>query len=327
MKTNRISIIGGTGFLGKSLERLFLNKKYNFQILDKNPLNQKNHGFIDILNRESIKILKNTSTIIHLAAEHKDNIRPINKYYKVNVTGAENVCEAAEKFNIDTIIFTSSVAIYGFAPANTAEDGDINYFNEYGRTKYLAEKVFINWQKKQPNTRTLIIIRPTVIFGEGNRGNVFNLISQIKNKRFFMIGNGQNKKSMAYVENVSAFIDYCLKMNKGIHIYNYVDKPDMTMNELVSKVRRFYFTKENVGLKIPLFLGFLAGYFFDFISTILRKSLPVSSIRIKKFVQTTQFDSSISKLNFQAPYSLEEGLYRTMENDMKNFNHNQNHES
>ncbi len=327
MKTNRISIIGGSGFLGKSLERLFLDKKYNFQILDKNPLNLKSHGFIDILNRESLKILKDTSTIIHLAAEHKDNIRPINKYFNVNVTGAENVCEAAEKFDIDTIIFTSSVAIYGFAPANTAEDGDINYFNEYGRTKYLAEKVFIDWQKKQPNTRTIIIIRPTVIFGEGNRGNVFNLISQIKNKKFFMIGNGQNKKSMAYVENVSAFIDYCLKMNKGIHIYNYVDKPDMTMYELVSKVRKFCFTKENVGLKIPLFFGLLAGYFFDFISIILRKSLPVSSIRIKKFTQTTQFDSSISKLNFEAPYSLEEGLYRTMKNDIKNLNHNQNHES
>ena len=70
------------------------------------------------------------------------------------------------------IIFTSSVAIYGFAPANTGEDGKPDYFNDYGRTKYLAEQVYKKWQAEDPENRTLVIVRPTVIFGEGNRGNV-----------------------------------------------------------------------------------------------------------------------------------------------------------
>ena len=82
--------------------------------------------------------------------------------------------------DIKTIIFTSSVAIYGFAPPNTDEGGEANYFNDYGRTKWLAEQAYSKWYSEDTENRRLIIIRPTVIFGEGNRGNVYNLLKQIK---------------------------------------------------------------------------------------------------------------------------------------------------
>ena len=59
------------------------------------------------------------------------------------------------------------------------------------------------WQSKSGNS--LIIVRPTVIFGEGNRGNVFNLFNQIASGKFVMVGKGENKKSMAYIGNVVAF--------------------------------------------------------------------------------------------------------------------------
>jgi len=56
------------------------------------------------------------------------------------------------------------------------ESGEPNYFNDYGRTKYLAEQVYKEWQAEDPENRSLVIVRPTVIFGEGNRGNVYNLV-------------------------------------------------------------------------------------------------------------------------------------------------------
>ena len=74
--------------------------------------------------------------------------------------------------------------------------------------------------------KTLVIIRPTVVFGEGNRGNVFNLMNQIAKNRFMMVGSGTNRKSMAYVENVAAFLEYSLSFQSGLHVHNYVDKPD-----------------------------------------------------------------------------------------------------
>ena len=49
------------------------------------------------------------------------------------------------------------------------EEGAINPFNEYGRTKALAEDVYREWRAKDPDSRSLIIVRPTVVFGEGNR--------------------------------------------------------------------------------------------------------------------------------------------------------------
>ncbi len=83
-----------------------------------------------------------------------------------------------------------------------------------------------------------MIVRPTVVFGEQNRGNVYNLLRQIASGKFMMIGDGTNRKSMAYVENVAAFLEYSLGFENGVHIYNYIDKPDFDMNTLVSKVNK-----------------------------------------------------------------------------------------
>ena len=74
------------------------------------------------------------------------------------------------------------------------ENGTINPFNEYGRTKALAEDVYREWRAKDPENRSLIIIRPTVVFGEGNRGNVYNLLNQINSGAFAMIGNGKKQE-------------------------------------------------------------------------------------------------------------------------------------
>ena len=215
-------------------------------------------------------------------------------------------------YDINRIIFTSSVAIYGFAPADTDESGEANYFNDYGRTKYLAEKVYKEWQAEDPDNRTLIIVRPTVIFGEGNRGNVYNLLRQIASRRFVMFGGGENKKSMAYVGNVAAFLDYSLSFKPGLHVYNYIDKPDFDMNTLISIARNTLFGKFDVGLRLPNFIGIGLGYFADFAAMLLQKPMPVSRVRVKKFMGTTQFASSVSDTGFVPPVSLEEGLARTL---------------
>jgi nucleoside-diphosphate-sugar epimerase len=127
-----------------------------------------------------------------------------------------------------------------------------------------------------------------------------------------MFGNGKNIKSMAYVKNVAAFINHSLSFDQGLHLYNYIDKPDMNMNKLVSITRKVLFNKHNVGLRMPAFVGKLIGYIADIISFLMKKNLPISSIRVKKFLSTTQFDSSIKITGFKAPYKLEDGLQKTL---------------
>ncbi len=95
---------------------------------------------------------------------------------------------------------------------------------------------------------------------------------------------------------------------------NYIDKPDLSMNELVSLVKEKMGKKPNPGFHWPYWLGYLGGAFFDVIAAVTGKKFPISRIRIKKFCSTTQFGTSIyKKTNFNPPVSLIEGLQRTIE--------------
>lgn len=314
MNNENIAVVGGSGFLGTYLTKELKEQNINYTIYD---IDAKRHSegevYLDIEDSDSLKKIKNASCIINLAAVHRDDIKPISRYDDVNVQGSKNICDAARKYSINKIIFTSSVAIYGFAKEDTDENGEANYFNDYGRTKYEAEQIYKAWQNEDPSNRTLTIIRPTVIFGEGNRGNVYNLLKQIASRRFIMFGNGKNRKSMAYVQNVAAFLNYSITFKPGIHIYNYIDKPDFDMNSLVSLARKVLFGKSNIGLRLPGFFGIFIGYVADLFTKILRVSIPISSIRVKKFMGTTQFSSSISKTDFIAPVNLDEGLVKTLQ--------------
>ena len=313
-----IIIIGGSGFVGSFLiNELSDCKVHN---LDKNPSPFFDNITIngDIRNLDEIKIPRTSKKVVLLAAEHRDDISPTSLYYDVNVQGTKNVLEAMDNAGVKNIIFTSSVAIYGLNKSNPDENHPEDPFNHYGKSKWQAEKVIREWFDKDPEDKSVTIIRPTVIFGERNRGNVFNLLKQISSGKFLMIGKGQNKKSMAYVRNVVGFIkDRIEKEETGYNVFNYVDKPDFNMNELVSIIDKKM--KLNIPkLRIPYWVGMIGGYCFDFLSQVSGKKLLVSSVRVKKFCATTQFNASKVHKSFDAPYSLKEGLNKTLEHEFIN---------
>jgi nucleoside-diphosphate-sugar epimerase len=314
-----IFILGGSGFIGTVLGRRLLKDNILFKNIDKQPSREfaEFTQIGDIRNAEKIAgLLKKESVndfVVLLAAEHRDDVSPISLYYDVNVEGAKNVTAAMEKQNINKIIFTSSVAVYGLNKENPSEEHPVDPFNHYGKSKWEAEEVLREWYNKAPSERTLIIIRPTVVFGPENRGNVFNLLKQIASGKFMMIGNGNNRKSMAYVENLVGFIKYCMDHDiTGNHIYNYVDKPDLSMNELI-KVAEQALNKKLPPLRIPYWIGYLGGISFDILAKLTRKKFPVSAIRIKKFCATTQFDNKgIIKSGYKPIFTLQEGLSETL---------------
>lgn len=309
-----ISIVGGSGFIGTRLCKKLEKEKRDFQIIDKaeSKVFPKKTSIADVRNYDELMNSITGNIIINLAAEHRDDVTPKTLYDEVNVDGAKRVCEVAEAKGINTIIFTSSVAVYGFAPVGTDETGKIDYFNDYGRTKYLAENIYRSWYEKDKSNRSLVIVRPTVVFGEQNRGNVYNLLKQIAGGKFLMIGSGTNVKSMAYVENVASFLEYSTKLERGNHLYNYIDKQDFDMNTLVKTVYSSLGKKEEVGLRLPYLIGFAAGKLFDLAAAITGRKFSVSSIRIKKFCSDTSFNTNIAKSGFTAPVSIEEGLRRTI---------------
>ena len=125
--------------------------------------------------------------------------------------------------------------------------------------------------------------------------------------------DGQNKKSMAYIGNIVAFIKHRLEFpQRGYHVFNYADKPDLMMTSLISVIEK-NLNRKIPPIKIPEWLGYLGGYGFDILAFITRKKLAISSVRVKKFVATTQFDSTKShSCGFKAPFTLVEGLSRTL---------------
>lgn len=309
-----ITLIGASGFVGTRL--ISQLGKENCQNLDKNQSvkfpeittiqNILENGLID-------SIPSATQTIVLLAAEHRDDVSPTSLYYDVNVEGTRKVLEAMNKKGIKNIVFTSSVAVFGLNKTNPDESHPVDPFNHYGKSKWQAEEVLREWHQKDPENRSLTIIRPTVIFGERNRGNVYNLLKQIASGKFMMVGNGQNKKSMAYVGNIVAFIQYLIETQKpGYRLYNYIDKPDTNMNELVRQVEQSL-NKKLPAIRLPYWLGYLGGLSFDVLAKLTGKKFSVSAVRVKKFCATTQFDSTAAhNSGFKAPYTLLEGLDRTL---------------
>jgi nucleoside-diphosphate-sugar epimerase len=313
LSSKSIAIIGGSGFVGtrlisflQGLECLNYDKKESAFFPD---ISSK----CDIRDIDSLDLHIKTTSVILLAAEHRDDVSPTSLYYEVNVAGTKNVLAKMDEIGIKTLIFTSSVAVYGLNKVNPDENYQIDPFNHYGKSKWEAEKAIKDWYESDPYGKSVTIIRPTVIFGERNRGNVFNLLKQISTGRFLMIGKGQNKKSMAYVGNVVAFIkDRIEKQEPGYHVFNYADKPDFNMTELSSVIE----TKMKLSIpkiRIPYWLGMLGGYGFDLLAFLTQKKLSISSVRVKKFCATTQFNATKAHSNFRAPYTLEEGLNKTLE--------------
>ncbi|MDR0606473.1 MAG: NAD-dependent epimerase/dehydratase family protein, partial [Bacteroidales bacterium] len=168
----KLSLIGASGFVGTRLIDQ-LKDKYTITNFDKQP-SKKYPQFttiVDIRDKEALKpLLKGFDLVILLAAEHRDDVSPTSLYYDVNVEGTRNVLDAMDENRIKSIVFTSSVAIYGLNKTNPNETHPADPFNHYGKSKWQAEEVLREWQSKDAKNKMLRILRPTVIFGERNRG-------------------------------------------------------------------------------------------------------------------------------------------------------------
>ncbi len=312
-----LAVIGGSGFIGtRFVRRVRLLGVKAWPIdLEKPGLREPTLRVADVRDPESlVRGMRGASIIVNLAAEHRDDVRPIGLYKEVNVDGARNICMVADRLQIRRQLFTSSVAVYGLAAAEADEEAPLRPFNEYGRTKALAENIYREWVN-QGDGRAVTILRPTVVFGAGNRGNVHNLIRQIGSGQFVMIGSGDNRKSMAYVDNVVEALCFLLRRERDFEIFNYVDKPDYTMNELVALVRA-ELGKNGFHFRLPKTLGLSTGRLLDHAGKVLKRTFPISEVRIRKFMAETVFSAErISVAGFRPPYSLLDGLRETIRSD------------
>lgn len=312
----RILITGGSGFIGGHFQNVLEQTSLiNLDLC--HPSSDRKATFVqgDIRKLEDVeKVFQNyeVKTIISLAAKHHDFGIGHDEYFDTNEEGTAVICKVATKYNVEKIVFFSSVAVYGVHDQISTEESEPKPDSPYGASKLAGESVLKRWALEKAD-RKVLILRPTVVFGPGNMANMRSLIRQIDSGFYFHLGKADNIKSIAYVENiVKATLFLMNRMQNGVSIYNYSDEPQLTTRVIGSTIAKNLRTK--IRFTLPLTLGILIGFLFDLLIKVTGKNLPVSSARIKKLATSTHHSATkIFSEGFIPDYSTIQGLAKMVE--------------
>ena len=310
-----VVLLGGAGFVGRRLAtRLAVLPQWQVRVADLTGSDW--HSDVTI-PATLIEPLRGADWVINLAAVHHDNVRPTSRYYEVNVDGAAHICQACRDLGISRQIFVSSVAVYGDTEGELATESRPHApFNDYGKSKSEAESVYRQWGREDAQ-RTLVIVRPTVIFGENNRGNLYNLMQSIARKNFKMVGDGHVVKSIAYVENVAQFLVHLMEQpHSNEAVYNYADKPDLTTLQIVQTVREELGLAEQRLPTAPYWLAYACGLLLDGIRKMVPVPTEISAQRVRKFCTATPIDAARAFASgYCAPIPVSQGLRQTVRSE------------
>lgn len=307
----KIVVVGGSGFIGTRLVSRLLQLGHEVAIYDiaPSPAHPERAILGDVRDTAALtRALAGADAVVNLAAEHRDDVRPESRYFDVNVNGAESLVAAATANALRRLLFVSSAAVYGFDQPNADESAPLAPANAYGRSKADAERVYRRWCDADA-ARALLIVRPTVVFGEGNRGNVHRLVEQVRRGRFLMIGDGKNRKSIAYVGNLVEFLCANIEAGAGVHLYNYADKPDKSMAELVAAIAARTGRTATPSFALPYWIAWSVGCLCDGFAAVVRRPLLISRVRVRKFCSNTQIDTAaLARTGFRPPHTIDDGL-------------------
>ena len=294
MFEKNIIIFGGTGYIGSSLAQYFLKKKKKTKIflldIRKPKINKKNKNIkyikCDVRKKINIKFKEKIDLIINLAAIHREPGHLSEEYFDTNVEGSKNIVMFANKNKINNIIFTSSISVYGNKILKKNENTKLYPETPYGISKLISEKIFENWQSKNPKKRILTISRPGVVFGKEEKGNMERLKNLAKNPFFLFVGNKNTYKATIYIKEL---INQILWVNLGqkkkildsVVIFNSTTYPVLKFIEIFEIIRKIQRTK-NFTIEFPFLLILFTSYFIQFFCNLLSIENKYHPTRIKK---------------------------------------------
>lgn len=253
--------------------------------------------------QESVRLSANFAAV-HREPGHEDY-----EYYETNLLGAENVCAWAVKNNCSDVIFTSSISPYGPSEQVRDEKSIPVPTTAYGGSKLVAEKIHQNWLAESPGTRNLVIVRPGVVFGPGEGGNVSRLIRAVLGRYFFYMGNRATRKAGIYVKELCRAMLWVLeaqkKQGRNLSLFNMSMNPGPSIQEYalavcsVAGVNRFI-------PAVPYWSLLVAANVIDFFAKPLGVSHPFSPVRIRKLVRSNNIRPGFLIDNgYSYQYSLE----------------------
>ena len=284
---SNILLTGSTGFVGSYFKSHYSNE-YSI-----NTFSFLNDDLADL-------DLTQISTIVHLSAlVHQMGGASKEEYEHVNITQTLELAEKAKESGVKHFIFMSTVKVYGEETDTVyREDTPCNPQDAYGKSKLEAEEKL---QKLANDTFKISIIRTPIVYGEGVKANILNLINLLKKLSVLPFGNIQNRRSMVYIGNLSAIIDRIIKTEKsGIFLAS--DDRAVSTTELIQLIA-MALNKKVFLLSIPFF-------------PLMLKQLKPSFY--KRLYESLEVDNTLTKekLVFSNRYSVEEGIKRMINEEM-----------
>lgn len=282
---NKILITGAAGFIGQHLARTLIEKNYKVRIFIRNEekarkmfANNVEYIIGDISDEEKIKeSLIDIDIVYHLAAIRGENkLLSKEDYFKNNILPTILFCKYCLKEDI-RLVYLSSSGVNGWQKKLPIDESS-TYLGKglYHWSKIESEREILNNVKQGLNA---IVIRTVMVYGDGDGGFLFKLINLVKHKRFFIIGNGENRIHLLNVHNL---VQGLCKINDNFkrgEIYYMADEYPITINEL-TKIISNKFEVKVPSIIIPLFLLKIIAFFSDIISSILKIRLPISMASI-----------------------------------------------
>lgn len=289
-----ILITGASGFVGQNLT----NHLKNYNLITISRKNGFDYHLIDneFLDNNKIEI------IIHLAGKAHDLKKTSNdsEYYEANTDLTISLFDSFLKSNAKTFIYLSSVkAVKDFIETSLTEDTEPTPISVYGKSKLEAEKYLLLQQLN--NNKKLFILRPCMIHGPGNKGNL-NLLYKFVSKNLpWPLGAFENKRSFCSIDNLNFIIEELISRDDiSSGIYNIADDEPLSTNQIIqlmascrnqksrilniNKSLIYVFTKigDHIGLpfnSINLFKMTENYIVCNYkIKNAIRKELPISSV-------------------------------------------------
>jgi nucleoside-diphosphate-sugar epimerase len=283
-------ISGSSGFVGTTILDFFGEEK------------------LYLLKRGSEINIKNMEVVLHLAGKAHDlkNTSSPDDYYQVNTELTQKVYDAFLASDAKVFITLSSVkACADEVKTILTELNHPNPVTHYGKSKLLAEKYIFS--KVIPKDKRVYVLRPCMIHGQGNKGNL-NLLYKIVSKNIpWPLGAFENKRSFCSIDNLMFVIKELIEREDiPSGIYNIADDEPLSTNELISLIAESQNRKPNVWNIPKGFIERLAK-----IGDVLY--LPLNSGRLHKLtdsyiVSNQKIKNAIGK---PLPVSSKEGLLKT----------------
>ena len=292
----KITITGSTGFVGANLHG-YLKSFHELHSISVRY--QPNQNF-DLT----------TDAIIHLAGKAHDLKKVSNPtdYYEANFELTKQVFDSFLLSDASLFIYMSSVKavaddVFGVLDENTIP----NPKTHYGISKFQAENYILNQQL--PAGKRVYILRPCMIHGLGNKGNL-NLLYKLVSKNIpWPLGAFENKRSFLSIENLCFVIQELLNRNDiPSGIYNVADDKPLSTNELIALISKSQ-NKLPKTLAIPKKLIFLLAKIGDVLH------LPLNSERLQKLTDSylVSNDKIVKAIGKPFPISAEEGFKKTFQ--------------